>query len=85
MNAATPIVMTMAVRFSACASGSAVTVSPSLVRPRTGGLPDGPQGSTAAWARATPITAVKQSATTTASGSCHKPLRRGTINSDADI
>ncbi len=37
-----PIVMTIAVRIMPCASGSAVVVAPSLVRPRIGGLPDVP-------------------------------------------
>ena len=34
--------MTIAVRIMPCANGSAVVVSEPLVRPRTGGLPDGP-------------------------------------------
>ena len=36
------MVMTIAVRIMPCANGSAVVVWPSLIRPRTGGLPDGP-------------------------------------------
>jgi hypothetical protein len=36
------MVMTIAVRIMPCANGSAVVVSPLLVRPRTGGLPEGP-------------------------------------------
>ena len=37
-----PMVMTIAVRIMPCANGSAVVVAPLLVRPRTGGLPEGP-------------------------------------------
>src|SRR3954466_7549460 len=50
-----PMLMTIAVRIMPCANGSAVVVWPSLTRPRTGGLPDGPPTSRISRLTALPI------------------------------